>query len=93
MSCNSCSNITLPGVVGPAGAPGASGAAASAPPPVVPAVTKDLFSDLGLTSKPTFTSKDKTNPAVKPKPSTKLKMDASLAAPAAWDDEEELDLS
>ncbi len=27
MSCNSCSNITLPGVVGPAGAPGASGAA------------------------------------------------------------------
>ena len=27
MSCNSCSNITLPGVVGPAGAPGAAGAA------------------------------------------------------------------
>jgi len=25
MSCNSCSNITLPGVVGPAGAPGAAG--------------------------------------------------------------------
>jgi len=25
MSCNSCSNITLPGVVGPAGAPGADG--------------------------------------------------------------------
>jgi len=25
MSCNSCSNITLPGVVGPAGAPGAPG--------------------------------------------------------------------
>ena len=27
MSCNSCSNITLPGVAGPAGAPGAAGAA------------------------------------------------------------------
>jgi len=27
MSCNSCSNITLPGVVGPAGAAGAAGAA------------------------------------------------------------------
>jgi len=27
MSCNSCSNITLPGVPGPAGAPGAAGAA------------------------------------------------------------------
>jgi len=26
MSCNSCSNITLPGIVGPAGAPGADGA-------------------------------------------------------------------
>lgn len=26
MSCNSCSNVTLPGVVGPAGAPGANGA-------------------------------------------------------------------
>ena len=25
MSCNSCSNVTLPGVVGPAGAPGANG--------------------------------------------------------------------
>ncbi len=30
MSCNSCSNITLPGVVGPAGAPGASGASGAA---------------------------------------------------------------
>ena len=30
MSCNSCSNITLPGVVGPAGAPGAAGAAGAA---------------------------------------------------------------
>jgi hypothetical protein len=27
MSCNSCSNITLPGVAGPAGAAGAAGAA------------------------------------------------------------------
>ncbi len=27
MSCNSCSNVTLPGVPGPAGAPGAAGAA------------------------------------------------------------------
>jgi hypothetical protein len=26
MSCNSCSNVTLPGVAGPAGAPGAAGA-------------------------------------------------------------------
>jgi hypothetical protein len=30
MSCNSCSNITLPGVAGPAGSPGAAGAAGAA---------------------------------------------------------------